>query len=125
MSDRVHTERITICSSAEGRQGFMTPEQWKKTNKRLEAQPTAVLLDSQGKVGRLYGARTTPQICIIDPKGIRAYDGAIDDRRSANPAHVKTSVNYVAKVLDAALAGKPSPMRRTKPYGCSVKYAYP
>jgi peroxiredoxin len=113
---------LTICSSAKGKQGFMTAKDWKATNKRLKSDPTAVLLDPKGTVGRLYEASRTPQICIIDKKGIRVYEGAIDDKRSANTADVKTSKNYVRTVLDAVLAGKKSPVRKTTPYGCSVKY---
>ena len=113
---------LSICSSAPGKQGHMSAEQWKKVNKRLKSEPDAVLLDPKGTVGRLYGAKTTPQMCIIDKKGIRVYDGAIDDKRSVDPEDVKTSKNYVRQVLDAVLAGKKSPVRRTTPYGCSVKY---
>jgi hypothetical protein len=116
---------LSICSSAEGKQGFMKPEEWKEKNKKIEAAPTAVLLDPSGEVGKLYGAKTTPQFCIVNAKGVRVYDGAIDDKRSANQEDIKTAKNYVAEVLDALLAGKESPIRRTESYGCSVKYAQP
>ena len=116
---------LTICSSAVSKQGWMTNEDWKKKNEAIGAKPTAVLIDVDGKVGKLYGAKTTPQICIIDKDGVRVYDGAIDDKRSTKTEDIKTSKNYVTTVLDAVMAGKPSPIRRTKPYGCSVKYAGP
>lgn len=114
---------LSICSSAEGKQGHMTPEQWKAANEKMKVHATAVLLDPTGEVGRLYKARTTPQICVIDKKRIKVYEGAIDDQRSWKPASVKDAKNYVAVVLDAMAAGKEIPMRETKPYGCSVKYA--
>jgi len=113
---------LSICSSAKGEQGDMTPEAWKAMNKKLGVK-VPILLDPKGTVGRLYGARNTPQMCIIGKDGKRIYDGAIDDKRSMNPEHIKTSKNYVAWVLDEVLAGNPSPVRNTKPYGCSVKYA--
>lgn len=72
-----------------------------------------ILLDSTGKVGRLYGAKTTPHMFVIDKKGVLAYDGAIDD---------KGSNNHVAAAIDALLAGKPVSTAKTAPYGCSIKY---
>jgi hypothetical protein len=50
------------------------------------------------------------------------YDGAIDDRRSSNPADAKLANNYVRAALAEALAGKPVSVASTTPYGCSVKY---
>lgn len=79
--------------------------------------PYPVLMDSDGKVGRLYGARTTPHMYVIH-KGTLVYAGAIDDGNNRRAG----KRNYVAEVLDAVLAGKQPPIRRTRPYGCSVKY---
>jgi hypothetical protein len=108
---------LTICSSAEGKQGWMKPEDWKAFNEKAKCVPTAVLIDASGEVGKLYGAKTTPQFCIIDAKGIRVYDGAIDDKKSVKSEDIKNARCYVAEVLDALLAGKESPIRRTEPYG--------
>jgi len=109
---------LTICSSGEGREGWMKPEAWKEKLKELDSTPTAVLLDGSGEVGKLYGAKTTPSFCIIDAKGNRAYDGAIDDNRRAKTAEeIRKSRCYVSEVLDALLAGKESPIRRTDSYG--------
>jgi hypothetical protein len=109
---------LTICSSGEGREGWMKPEAWKEKLKELGSTPTAVLLDGSGEVGKLYGAKTTPNFCIIDGKGARAYDGAIDDNRRAKTAEeIAKSRCYVSEVLDALLAGKESPIRRTDSYG--------
>ena len=113
---------LSICSSAEGKQGYLTPDGWKKAIADAEAAPTAMLLDADGTVGHLYDARTTPDMRVIDPKGNLVYKGAIDDNPSAQADPLK-STNYVAQVLDAVLAGKPAPVTETKPYGCGVKYA--
>lgn len=86
------------------------------------AAPTAVLLDPDGKVGKLYGAKTTPHMFVVDNKGALVYAGAIDDKRSTDPADVKTSKNYVAAALDETMAGKPVTTNTSVPYGCSVKY---
>ncbi len=114
---------LSICSSADGKQGHMSASAWNDTNAKLKAAPTAVLLDADGKVGKLYGAKTTPHMYIIGKDGKLLYQGAIDSKRSADANDIKTSENYVASVLDAVLAGKEAPLSQSKPYGCSVKYA--
>jgi hypothetical protein len=108
---------LTICSSAEGKQGWMKPEDWKAKNEELGAAPTATVLDPSGEVGRAYEAKTTPNFCIVNAKGERAYDGAIDDKPTPKQEDIKTSRSYVSEVLDALLEGKESPIRRTKSYG--------
>ena len=84
--------------------------------------PKAVLIDDTSTTGRAYAARTTPHMFVIDPAGRIVYAGAIDDKRSTNPADVKGANNYVRAALDASLAGKPVATASTAPYGCSVKY---
>ena len=59
---------------------------------------------------------------VVNPDGDVIYRGAIDDRRSTNPADAKTANNYVRAALSEALAGKPVTVASTAPYGCSVKY---
>jgi peroxiredoxin len=88
-----------------------------------KAAATHTLMDSDGKTGRSYGARTTPHLYVVDAKGILAYAGGIDDTPSANPADVKTAKNYVNAALGDVLAGKPVAQAATRPYGCSVKYS--
>ena len=81
-----------------------------------------MLLDPDGTVGKLYGAKTTPHIFIIDPNGVVIYHGAIDDKPSTDQADVAGAHNYVSHVLDQAMAGQPVTDQPTQPYGCSVKY---
>lgn len=114
---------LSICSSAEGKQGYMTPEDWNKTTAEKKALPTAVLLDGQGKVGMLYSAKVTPHMYIINPEGVLVYNGAIDSIKSTAAADVAKAENYVAKALDEVLAGKAVTTASTPAYGCSVKYA--
>jgi hypothetical protein len=80
------------------------------------------LLDPNGKVARLYGAKTTPHLFVIDPSGKLIYEGAIDDHPSTDAADIPQSKNYLVQALDEAMAGKPISIPYTKPYGCSVKY---
>jgi peroxiredoxin len=84
--------------------------------------PQAVLIDATSATGRAYAAKTTPHMFVIAPDGRIVYNGAIDDRRSANPADAKLANNYVRAALTEARAGKPVSVASTTPYGCSVKY---
>jgi peroxiredoxin len=82
--------------------------------------PYSILSDASGKVGKLYDAKTTPHMYIIDKTGTLVYAGGIDDDpkgESENPT------NYVKKALKEVLAGKAVSVPESKPYGCSVKYA--
>jgi peroxiredoxin len=82
----------------------------------------ATLIDGTSETGRAYAAKTTPHMFVIDPAGKVIYNGAIDDKRSANPADTKVATNHVRVALTEALAGKPVTTAVTAPYGCSVKY---
>jgi peroxiredoxin len=118
---------LSICSSAPGKQGFFTPEEWKAKIAELGLEAT-VLLDPEGTVGHAYDAKTTPEIRIIDPKGAIVYAGAIDDQGGKAPRQIDVvgATNYLERFLDAALAGTEITVEaRTKPYGCTVKYATP
>jgi hypothetical protein len=86
------------------------------------AAPVTTLIDGTSATGRAYGARTTPHMFVVDPAGTLLYNGAIDDKRSANPADAKGAHNYVRAALTEALGGKPVSVAHTTPYGCSVKY---
>ena len=113
---------LSICSSAEGKQGFMEDDEINEMMEDYEMAATAYLIDESGKVGKKYNSKNTPTMYIIDPAGELVYYGGIDDKPSTDKADVKTAKNYVAEALDAALAGKEIPNKVTKPYGCSVKY---
>ncbi|RKH60114.1 thioredoxin family protein [Corallococcus aberystwythensis] len=104
---------LTVDSSAT--HDAKTAAEWKK--KEGFSQP--VLLDTDGKVGKTYAAKTTPHMYVIDGQGVVRYAGAIDDDpRGKNTA----KVNYVQTAVDALLNGKQVPTATSEPYGCSVKY---
>ncbi|MGE0191542.1 MAG: redoxin domain-containing protein [Planctomycetota bacterium] len=108
---------LSICSSGEGKQGYMTQADAARRLGEQGGKPTALLLDPLGDVGRAYGAKTTPDMRIIDPQGHIVYAGAIDSLRGKDPAEVAGATNHVAEVLDAVLAGKPVPYAVQPPYG--------
>jgi peroxiredoxin len=113
---------LTIDSNAPGFEGNLTPEQAEKKMSEWKTHQTALLLDPEGKAGRVYGAKNTPHMFVINPEGKVIYEGAIDSKASPNPADIPSSTNYVKVALDESLAGKPVTTANTKPYGCSVKY---
>jgi peroxiredoxin len=113
---------LSMNSSAPGKQGYRKPEEANELTRQKKAAPTALLLDSEGEVGKLYGAKTTPQMFIINKDGILVYNGAIDDIRSANIDDIAKAKNYVQLALDELLAGKEVSIKTSQPYGCSVKY---
>jgi peroxiredoxin len=119
---------LSVISSAEGKEGASTPASAEADRKEHHSNATAVILDSKGVVGRAYSAKTTPHMFVIDPAGKLVYQGAIDDKASADQADVKTAHNYVRDVLAAEAKAtaerKPAAIAvaETQPYGCSVKY---
>jgi peroxiredoxin len=113
---------LSVNSSAPGKQGHCTPEKADELSAKHGAAPTALLLDEDGKVGKAFGARTTPHMYVIDAEGVLVYNGAIDNRPTADPKDIPGATNYVAAALDAVLAGGTPEVATSKPYGCSVKY---
>lgn len=113
---------LAIVSNAPGEQGHFPPDQMNARSEQEGQRATAVLMDEDGTVGRLYGARTTPQMVIITPDGEMAYNGAIDDQPSSDPASLEGATNYVNQAMEELMAGQAVSTPTTQPYGCSVKY---
>ncbi len=113
---------LTVNSSAPGKQGHVDPALAAKEMKDWKFQPTAYLLDHNGKVGKAYDARATPHMYVIDGKGILRYAGAIDDKPTANAADIKGAKNYVTAALGDLAAGRAVASPVTRAYGCTVKY---
>lgn len=113
---------LSIVSSAPGKQGHYGPDDMNRIAAKRESAATAILLDSDGKVGRLFGARTTPHMFVINPEGMIIYKGAIDSNPTTDANTVKEAVNFVAKALDESMSGRPVTTAAMQPYGCSVKY---
>jgi peroxiredoxin len=113
---------LSICSSAPGKQGNETPDAAKSGLTKFGSAANAYLVDEDGKVGRLYNAKTTPEMFVVNPEGVLIYAGAIDDKPTPKPSTVAGSNNYVKAALNEATSGKAVSVPSTKPYGCSVKY---
>lgn len=113
---------LSINSGAEGKQGYLTPNEAKEMLVKSGSKQTAYILDPEGKIGHLYSAKTTPHMFVIDESGKLVYSGAIDDKASADPADIATSKNYVKEAIDALQAKKPIATAQAQAYGCSIKY---
>lgn len=113
---------LTINSGAPGKQGHVDGAGANAIIERTGGKQTAYLIDADGKVGRLYGARTTPHMYVIDGEGVLRYMGAIDSNPSGDPADIAGATQYVEVALAELAAGKPVTAPVTQPYGCSVKY---
>lgn len=113
---------LSIVSSAEGEQGYFPNDVMNARTEEHGGNQTAILIDEPGDVGRAYGARTTPHMFVIDPDGEIVYNGAIDDRPSADPATLDGAINYVSQALGQAMVGQAVAVPTSQPYGCSVKY---
>lgn len=113
---------LTIISSAEGKQGYVTPAEADALTAERGAKPTDVILDTDQAIARAYEAKTTPHMFVIDGEGKLVYAGAIDDTPTADPKDLATARNLVLAALDDLKNGRPVAVSETEPYGCSVKY---
>jgi peroxiredoxin len=114
---------LAVNSTAPDASDYRAPAAMASWMKQQQASASATLMDSDGKLGRAYGARTTPHMYVINPQGKLIYAGAIDSKPSARASDVAGATNYVNQALGEALAGKPVSVAATQPYGCSVKYS--
>jgi peroxiredoxin len=114
---------LRINSGAPGKEGFQDVTTLAAYEKENHVAATESLLDPDGQVGHAYGARTTPHMFVIDPKGTLIYAGGIDDHASPQPESLVGATNYVSQALDEAMAGKAVSVPTARPYGCGVKYA--
>lgn len=113
---------LTVNSGAPGKQGQLDAEGAKAYVAQQKASPAAYLIDSDGRVGRAYAAKTTPQIAIIDHEGVLRYNGAIDSIPSTDADDIAEATQYARQALAEIAAGKPVSVTTSEPYGCSVKY---
>lgn len=113
---------LSVISSAPGKQGFVDAAGAKAEAIEKKSAASQIILDPEGKIGRLYGAKTTPHMFVINPEGELVYAGAIDDK-SMPFGSPDGATNYVSNALDEAMSGKPITTSATSAYGCSVKYA--
>lgn len=113
---------LSINSGAQGKQGHMSPAETLEKAASVGAASTAMILDENGQIGRLFGAKATPHMFLIDPEGVLLYQGAIDSISSARVEDIEKAENYLVAAYDAHREGRPVAVHTTQAYGCSVKY---
>jgi peroxiredoxin len=113
---------LAVNSTSSDHSDYLPPAALADWMKTQQAAASATLMDADGRIGRAYGARTTPHMYVIDARGQLVYAGAIDSRPTANPSDIAGATNHVKAALAEALAGKPVSVAQTRAYGCSVKY---
>ncbi|RYY93402.1 MAG: thioredoxin family protein [Comamonadaceae bacterium] len=113
---------LSVNSTETASSDYLPPAKLVAWQAERKVQPTAVLMDEEGTAGKAYGARTTPHMYIVDPKGQLVYAGGIDSIPSSSADDITKAVNYVRQGLAEAAAGKPISAATTRPYGCSIKY---
>ena len=113
---------LSVISSAPGKQGYVSGPEADALSRSRHAVPTAVLLDPSGDLGRLYHAKTTPHMFVIDPRGELKYMGGIDSLATPDVADIPRAEPYLKEALLAVVDDKPVAHPVTRPYGCSIKY---
>lgn len=114
---------LSVNSAAEGQQGYLAGSELAARSEKEGNKASQIVLDTDGTVGKAYGAKTTPQLVVIDKEGKVAYNGAIDSKDTTDVADIETADSYISMALDSVLSGKTVEKAKTKPYGCGVKYA--
>lgn len=114
---------LAVNSTASDATDYLTPDKMGSWMREQKAAATATLMDTEGRIGRAYGARTTPHLYVIDTRGTLVYAGAIDSKPTARASDIPGATNHVNQALGELLAGKPVSVPATQPYGCTVKYS--
>jgi hypothetical protein len=114
---------LSVNSTSREARDYLAPDAMAGWMREQKAAATVTLMDTDGSVGRAFGARTTPHLYIVDARGMLAYAGAIDSRPTARSSDIPGATNHVNQALAELLAGKPVSVPSTQPYGCTVKYA--
>ena len=113
---------LTVISSAPGKQGYVNGPAADALTQTRSAVPTAVLLDPSGTLGRMYDAKTTPHMFVIDKNGALQYMGGIDSIATTDVSDIPHAEPYLKEAMLAVAQGGPVAHPVTKPYGCSIKY---
>ena len=113
---------LTIVSSAPGTQGYVEGDAARAFKAKHNAAYTHLLLDPTGETGKLYGAKTTPDMRVIDAQGRIVFEGGIDDRPTNKVEDLEGANNFVRAALEDVEAGRPVRTAFAQPYGCAIKY---
>lgn len=115
---------LAVNSSAEGKEGYLDTKSAPLEVAKDEFKGTAYVLDGAAgsKLGKMFGAKTTPHMFVADAEGKLVYAGAIDSIPSFSASDIDKADNYALLAVDALLKGQAPATTETRSYGCSVKY---
>jgi len=114
---------LSVISTHPSRRDYLSPDKAEAMHAGRGAAPAALLMDSEGRMGRAYGAIVTPHMFIIAPSGDLAYAGAISDNATMSAAEARASRNYVKAALEDLAAGRKIVTPSTRPFGCTIAYS--
>lgn len=113
---------IAVNSTSDAHGDYKNTEETKAEAQKFGTTASHIVIDESGDIGKLYGAKTTPHIFIVDPEGVLVYQGAADSIKSTENTDIAKATNYIDVSMTEALTPKEISNPETKPYGCSVKY---
>ncbi len=113
---------LSIVSDAQGKQGQVSPEKMMRQIEKRKGNHHAVLLDLVGLVGKMYEAEVSPYMVLVDPEGMIAYQGALDNQPEGEAPEDQPAVNYVSEALKQAMNGEEIEYPVTEAYGCPIRY---
>jgi len=114
---------LTVLSAHPSRRDYLPPAKAAVFHRARGGASTALLLDSDGAMGRAYGARVTPHVFIIAADGRLAYAGGAGDKATMNPQEVRASRSYIRAALEDLAAGRKVSTPSSRPFGCAIAYA--
>lgn len=114
---------LSVLSTHPSRRDYLPADKAEALHRTRGAAPAALLLDSEGIMGRAYGAVVTPHMFIVGPKGDLVYSGAISDNPTMSANEARTSRNYVKAALEDLAAGRKVATPSTRPFGCAIAYS--
>jgi peroxiredoxin len=114
---------LSVISTHPSRRDYLPPDKADALHRARGGVPAALLMDSNGTMGRAYGAVVTPQMFVIDLKGEIVYSGAISDNPTMSAKEARAARNYVRAALEDLAAGRKVATPSTRPFGCTVAYS--
>ena len=108
---------LTISSAAPGNVGYLDALEAAELLETRKAKPAHMLLDRDGKMMEAYGVSVALTMAVIDPKGVLAYHGAIDDKPTAIPKTWRAPETMCAR---PSMRSRPANLRSLRRRGRTV-----
>jgi hypothetical protein len=114
---------LSVVSTHPSRYDYLAPDKIEALHRQRGGAPAALLMDSDGRMGRAYGAIVTPHMFIVGPKGDVVYAGAISDNATRSAAEARKSKNFVRAALEDLAAGRKIATPAARAFGCTIAYS--